>query len=519
MKRSILFLLVVLLVLVTGCDVKKPVFPEWDLSLRVPLMNRSFFVSDLVDSVNIVLGDDDILVLRGTGFAYTQEDTKVRFTPQVDASNVPLLSGVNTPLSFPIADAQDRVELWYGVISTGAVKVRFNNMSPQTQQVKLTFNDIHLPNGSVYEIEYNSSSSGWESHSLDGCSIGHADLSAVFDQLHLNVTVSSSLPNGTPVGSVDLQLNERINFSEMHGRLSDFDIPAMENAGSIDIAYPENLENTVRLMEAKLKLLIENEVGFICEIQGAIKAERTDTGQQVIVPLLKDDGSAMIIQAADANGPGTAEFIMENGIGQMMQIMPNKISLINMKYVLRQDLMSGIGSIRSTERVLCNYQVDVPFTMILFDSFLKLKKPIELNIDENNQRLFRDNIGAADLQFMVLNNLPLGCEMQMIFSTQSEVDHEDPSTYLMKKVVTLHSHQWVEANPNAPNINSEGEQFINFDLNEEEMDIFANPTLYLNLVFTMEDTNNQPVSIKGTPADYIRVRSMIKANITVTEDI
>ena len=518
MKRSVLFLMVALLVLLTGCEVKKPVFPEWDLSLRVPLMNRSFFVSDLVDSVNIVLGDDDILVLRGTGVAYTQEDTQVRFTPQVDTSNVALVSGINASLDFPIADAQKRVELWYGVISTGAMKVRFNNMSPQTQQVKLTFNDIHLPDGSVFEIEYDGNS-GWVTHPLDGCGIGHADLSAEFDQLNVNVLVSSSLPDGTPVGSVDLQLNERISFSEMHGKLIDFDIPVIENAGTISISYPENLENTVRLMEARLKLLIQNEVGFDCEIQGSIKAERTDTGQQVIVPLLNDDGSAMTVPAADENGPGSDEFLLKNGIGQMMQIMPDKISLINMRYVLRQDLMSGIGSIRSTERVTCNYQVDVPFTLIFFDNYLKLKKPIELSIDKDNRRLFENNIGDAALQFMVLNNLPLGCKMQMIFSTQSEVDHEDHNTYLMKKEVTLYSKQWVEANPNAPNIHDGGEQLINFGLTKDEMSIFTNPTLYLNLVFTMEDTNNQPVSIKGTPADFIRVRSMIKANVTVTEDI
>lgn len=518
MKRPVLFLLVILLLLVVGCEIKKPVFPEWDLNLRVPLMNRSFFVSDLVDSVNIVLGDDDVLVLRGTGFAYTQEDTKVRFTPQVNASGVPLVSGVNPPLSFPIADAQNRVELWYGVISAGAVKVRFNNINPQTQQAKLTFNGIYLPNGSAFEIEYDGNTD-WVSYPLAGYGIGNADLSAQFDQMNVNVTVSSSLPNGTVVGSVDVQLNERINFSEMHGKLNDFDIPALENAGTISIDYPENLENTVRLMEAKLKLIVQNEVGFMCEIQGAIKAERTDSGQQVIVPLVNDDGTAMIVPAADANGAGTEVFTLENGIGNMMQIMPNKISLINMKYVLRPDLMSGIGSIRSTERLLCNYQVDVPFTMIFFDNYLKLKHPIELSIDKDNRRMFENNIGEADLQFLVLNNLPLGCEMQMIFSEQRDVDHLDSSTYLMKKVVTLHSKQWVENNPNDPSVNSDGEQLISFKLTQDEMNIFSKPTIYLNLVFNMEGSNGQQVSIKGTTADHVRVKSMIKAKLHVTEDI
>ena len=516
MKRAVLFLLVILL-FVVSCEIEKPVFPEWDVKLQVPLMNRSFFVSDLVDSVNIVLGDDDVLVLRGTGFAYTQQDVKVNFMPQVNVANIPLTSGMQQPLSAPLADAQNRVELWYGIISSGVVKARFSNVSPQLQQAKLTFNDIHKPDGSVFEIAFDGSTE-WVSHSLAGCTIGNADLSAELEQLNVNVTVQSSLPNGTNVGTLDLRLNEKIHLAELHGLLHNFDIPVLENAGTIEINYPENMENAIRLLEAKLKLSIQNEVGFACEIQGTMKAERTDTGETVIVPLVDNEGNNLTIPPSDANGPGEGVFIIENGIGEMMQIMPNKVSLLNMKYIVRNDLMDGIGSLRYTDRVLANYQVDVPFTMIILDSYLKLKEPIELTIDKDNRKLFENHVENADLQFLVLNKLPLGCDLQMLFSTQPVVDHTDPSTYLLKKEVTLHSFQWVENNPNHPSVNSNGEQLISLSLSQEEMEVFTNPTLYLNLVFTMESTD-QPITIKGSPADYVRVKSMIIADLHVTEDI
>jgi len=516
MKRAVLLLLVILL-FVVSCEIKKPVFPEWDVNLRVPLMSRSFFVSDLVDSVNIVLGDDDVLVLRGTGMAYTQQDVQVHYTPQINVANIPLISGIDQPLSMPISDAQNRVELWYGVISSGAVKARFSNVNPQLQQAKLTFNDIRRPDGSVFEIAFDGNTE-WVSHSLVGCRIGNEDLSAEFTQMNVNLTVQSGLPNGSNVGTLDLRFNERFHLSELHGLLHNFDIPVLENAGTIDISYPENVENTIRLMEAKLKLNIQNEVGFACEIQGTMRAERTDTGQVVIVPLVDDDGNSLTIPPSDENGPGEGEFIIENGIGEMMQIMPNKVSLLNMKYVVRNDLMDGIGSLRHTDRVLANYQVDVPFTMILFDSYLKLKEPIELTIDQDNRRLFDDRIERADLQFLVLNKLPLGCDMQMLFSMQPEVDHTDPSTYLMKKQVTLHSYQWVQNNPDHPSVNSNGEQLISLGLSQNEVSIFSNPKLYLNLVFTMEATDG-PITIKGSPADYVRVKSMINAVVHVSEDL
>lgn len=517
MKRAVLFLLIILL-FVVSCEVKKPVFPEWDINLRVPLMSRSFFVSDLVDSVNIVLGDDDVLVLRGTGMAYTQQDVQVHYTPQINVANIPLISGMDQPLSMPISDAHNRVELWYGIISSGAVKARFSNVSPQLQQATLTFHDIRRPDGSVFEIAFDGSSE-WVSHSLVGCSIGDEDLSAEFTQMNVTLTVQSGLPNGSNVGTLDLLFNERFHLAELYGLLHNFDIPVLENAGTIEITYPENVENTIRLMEAKLKLTIQNEVGFACEIQGTIKAERTETGQEVIVPLVDDNGNNLTIGPSDANGPGEGVFIIEEGIGEMMQIMPNKISLLNMKYIVRNDLMDGIGSLRHTDRVLANYQVDVPFTMIIFDSFLKLKEPIELTVDKDNRRLFDNHVDYADLQFLVLNKLPLGCDLQMIFSTQPEVDHTDPSTYLMKKEVTLHSFHWVENNPNHPSVNSNGEQLLSLSLSREEVSIFSNPKLYLNLVFTMESTGGQPITIKGSPADYVRVKSMIRAVLHVSEDI
>ena len=84
--------------------------------------------------------------------------------------------------------------------------------------------------------------------------------------------------------------------------------------------------------------------------------------------------------------------------------------------------------------------------------------------------------------------------------------------------MTLHSFQWVENNPNHPSVNSNGEQLISLSLSQEEMEVFTNPTLYLNLVFTMESTD-QPITIKGSPADYVRVKSMIIADLHVTEDI
>lgn len=71
MRQAFLIFVLAAALLITACNVRKPVMPEWDVELNVPLMAETFYVSDLVDSVNIVLGDGNILTLRGTGSAET----------------------------------------------------------------------------------------------------------------------------------------------------------------------------------------------------------------------------------------------------------------------------------------------------------------------------------------------------------------------------------------------------------------------------------------------------------------
>lgn len=516
MKRTILLLLTILLFIIS-CDINKPVFPQWDVNLKVPLMNKSFFVSDLVDSVNIVLGDDDVLNLRSSGFAQTQENHEIPFFPHLNVSNAPLLSGITQNISLPISDAQNQVELWYAEISRAQLKVRFNSILPELEQAQLTFEDIVFPDGNAFQIEYNGSLD-WLSFSLAGCRVGNADLSAAFEQISIALMVQSSLSDGSYLGSVDIKLEDGLYFSEFDGRLYDYHFPSLENSGTIDIEYPENLENTIRLLEASLKLNIQNELGFSCELQGEIKAQRTDTLQEVFIPLEDENGNNLIIWPADENGPGSNEIIITKGISKLMQIMPHKISLENLRFKIRDDLMPDIGSLRSTDTISCHYQVDVPFKMILYSSYLKLQDPIELQIDEDNRNLIQNNILNADLGFLLLNQLPIGCQMQMLFSTKDELDHQDPSSYLLKKEVFVHSKQWVESHPDAPNVNALGEQILNLNLNQEEMKIFSHPKLYLSLIFSFEESG-EPITITASAADYIKVKSMMQLNVHISEDI
>ena len=85
--------------------------------------------------------------------------------------------------------------------------------------------------------------------------------------------------------------------------------------------------------------------------------------------------------------------------------------------------------------------------------------------------------------------------------------------------MVLHSKQFVEdhtGDPAYPEINSLGEQIINVSLSEAEVDVFAQPNVYLLWTFSFE-ASNEVVTVTANTGDFIRIKSMMKAGLHVSE--
>jgi len=130
MKRLCLCLMVIAL-MITACEIRTPVLPEWDVTLTVPLIHQQYFVSDLVDSVNIVTGDGDVLVLRGTGSAETPAFGEVGLTPGINGSDLPLFTGSQQQIKVPFSDSAGLVELSYGRFNSGVIRTKFQGIAAQ----------------------------------------------------------------------------------------------------------------------------------------------------------------------------------------------------------------------------------------------------------------------------------------------------------------------------------------------------------------------------------------------------
>jgi len=348
--------------------------------------------------------------------------------------------------------------------------------------------------------------------------IGTLDSGLILDSLTVMVNVSSSLPDNSPVGTMDLSMDTPVSFGLFQGRVATQDLPLQDEATTINIDYPYDLEEAIELQEARMFISLENQLGFFCVFHGNFVAENTRTGETATIPILDNQGNPYTANPATDSGPGFTELIFENNVAQLLQIMPDKISITDAYFTVQSGMGGAIGTVRDTDTIIGNYQVDAPFTFELFASTIRLQDPVRIDISEENRTRILNNALGAELQLLVKNRVPVGVTADLYFGTTDSIDPDSSSTYLLHRSVTLHSEQWVAANPNAPDINANGEQLIDINLSEAEVDIFANPNVFLLWTFSFEPSGGV-ITVTASPSDYIQIKSMIRVGLHFSEDL
>lgn len=283
-----------------ACNIHKPSLPVWDVDLAIPLVNEKYYVSDLVDSVNIIIGDNDVLYLTGSGEVDTPEIGAVSISPSINESDIPIPSGANQSIELPFLDTMDNAMLSYGELSSGSMRFRFNRIVAQTQLIQISFVDITDPAGQPFVIEYGGDAA-WQTVNLTGYHFGDINSIQNLSTLDANVQANSSLPDGTPLGTMDIQMDEELRFGLFQGTLNHFEIGINSSSASIEIDYPNDVDEAITLHDAQLQIDVINQMGFNCEFEGTFEARRGDELRSI--PIVDENGDNYRILAADAKWP------------------------------------------------------------------------------------------------------------------------------------------------------------------------------------------------------------------------
>ncbi|MDZ4122366.1 MAG: hypothetical protein U1C33_08080, partial [Candidatus Cloacimonadaceae bacterium] len=499
--KKLFLLLLIMFAMIGACTIKHPNLPEWDITLNVPLINEKYYMRDLVDSVNIIADTTDVVYLRSEGEVSTPNFGDVSFSLDFSSESIPLLAGQTYHGYVDVQDPDSDNELVYGVLSVGVLQSRFNRLDSSTS-VSITFPDIRMENGSPFVFSP-PANSGWEEYSLEGFRIGALNSGIILSQLQYFITISSSQPNGTPVGDLELNLSQRLQFSVFEGKLPGHRIDMNESTTTVDVEYPFGLENAIQLLEADLYLRLYNRIGFELEFHGEFYAVNNHTGQHRTIPILDANGDHFIISPAIGDQPSITNIEFSNNVNVLISIMPEHIELRNSYFIVRSGAASSIGMVKEADFIDGFFTIDAPFRFILLAERIIVRNEADIEISGSNQNRIRDNLMSAEMDIDMINNFPFGATVELFFGNSPTIDVDDPTTWNFKKSLHFHSNQM-----------NDGMQSFVLQLTKEELETFTRPHAYLRWAFTFDESIT-PITITASPMDYIHIKSMIRSDIHV----
>ncbi len=501
MKRIILFLMLAL-ILLSACEIKEPALPVWDLDLNIPLINERYYVSDLADSVNLIVDENDLMYMLTEGELDTPEVGEINIYPNLELFDAPVLSGIEFSQTSPFMADEQGLHLRYGLVESGSISARFAGVDPATEILSLSILEIHQPSGEALVIEY-AGSEEWIHIDLAGYYFGALESAQDLSELTLEVTATSSHPDFTPIAEMSLVMLEPVSFSVFQGDFENYEILAGESVASIEIEYPHGIDEAVQVSEAFLEIEIVNELGFECEFIGFMRGIRGDLTR--MVPILDDDGEHFRIEAGSADEPGYSNLLIHDGLQILMQMMPETIEIIDARFII--DSQSGSGMMRKEDTIRADYTVRVPFRLTVFEYPITIQDATEIEVDEDNRDLIDKNLMGAGLIMQAQNMIPLGGTAYAYFGTSSDIDVDDPQSFSFVKSLTLHSSQ----------TSSDWQEPVSLELSKTELNLFTLPRVYLKWSFVLEPSDGE-VEIYAGPDDFIGLKSMLHAKIRV-EDI
>lgn len=503
MKNYLKLLIIVsVLILIMGCEIKKFVMPTWDVEFNVPLINTKYFVADLIDSVSFFPAPNNGIIFETSGDLLSTPIGEISMSISDEPQTIPILSGIQIPGAINFEDNAEW-EVSFGLVSSGTVLYRFTDMSPSVTLVYIEFPDIINDSGEPVRLYYNQNQNE-QVYDVAGFYLGAENSNTIINQLNFVIVAQSSQPSGTEIGTLMISVPEELHFSKFKGVIRNLSIEIEDNNQAVEIEYPFGIDEAISLTNAKILLHIENPVSFPCILNGEFVAKNEHTGVEISVNVLNNDGLPYIINPSVNNQSVITEIIFDSNVNELLSIMPTQIAFKNAGYTITSP-DNTIGEIQSSDVITGTYIIHSPLDFVVYDSMIEPKDSLKIEISSENIETIKKNINNASLQVYVINKLPIGAEANLYFGTDPNLSPSNPDSWILYKS----AHIAAVTSPVT-------EQIITLCMTKEELELFTNETVYMRQTFHF-DASNGPVSISASPADYIHLRSMIKVNTHIVE--
>jgi len=376
MKKLLVIALLALLMLSCSVDFNKINLPSWEANLFFTFQNARYAVTDLLvgnndDEHNFVILNG-ILNYETHGVLDGKQVTKdqLAINPPVIKPPVTLIN--NTPITqdISISITDSDVELIEATFFEGKLIFLFSGINPQLGEVRISMPELFDENGDTIVFVYTRQDIQNLNLRIEEDLNGLAVRKIVPQDHHLTKLTPNPIATSATAGpsaelcqiQIFLQgetVENQIYLDYVSGWVNRLEIEAEGDPVEIDIKYPVNIENALKIRDPHITFNFINEVGYDFSIGTVVYAINDRANTEVT-----EQKSLVSFGIEYAPNMGTAQesvviFDKEDGVDDLMVIAPNRVEFEDAKYSILQRVAPGF--VKRGQTITGNYKVVIPF--------------------------------------------------------------------------------------------------------------------------------------------------------------
>jgi|GEM_PF-6360422 hypothetical protein len=506
-KRLLWSFLATCAVIGLQCEFKQLDAPNWDVDLKVPLINKTYTMQELIDDEKSLSIDDQDRIV------YTYEDSIDRFEMaeflEVEPGKQKTLIDYQANLEpehtksdtsfLEIVDVSIIVE--NAMIRSGTVYVTLDNKTDYSVELEIVLPEFRKSGNPLSRTKYlNPGDHQTETFDLSDVSFspGHsADGMTVTYVTHSRVQWG----NQSVLKFIDMEIDfSEILLAEVTGWMTGKSIAIDPVESEVDL--PSQLEG-IQLGAVSMVVDLYNGLDMPASLDLQIQGSN-EKGEEKTLSLQRTLQSRM-------------NHIRIEGMEQIVNIFPEEIRITG-SVILGSGYGGPTFTVREGDYFEGNVQLEVPLVFSVPQRTFNPMMVDTLEMDEEEQDNLKTNVKEAHLIAEVKNRLPFGFSLQILFSnTIGDSVLYEPGKAAVTKTLEITACRTRQAGPYLEAYNPPAESELDLGINQADLRVLSKSPLYMGMKFIFPATGGL---VKIDPSDYVTLYGRIEGtfNTTVPED-
>ncbi len=405
----LLIVLIIFSFLRLGCmDLPgKLVMPQWNVDLNVPIVNRSYDLSDIIKNQNYISVEDSgttqsIYYIQSDNYSISKDVSAFIKAMGSKTDHESIESGSTPKLYF--VQFPGNVEITNAIFSSGTITYKLVNPSSQNVTVSIEIPGITI-NKKTFSEEISVMAKDSVSNNIDmtGAVYTMPQNQPAFFKNSLEVQAAAASDTAAKIEMYFT--NTDFFFSSATGYLPSKSLGVKSNSFYLNLKQAKDYRNEVTLKNADLNIsaqyipAAENNNPFQIEVTNLVIKGIMNNGKtfQLQIP---DSATTFIFSGKEKNFDFNAS---NSNITDFLSFLPDSIN-VSAEYIMNPNDLTGTVTAGDSVKFSAKFSTT---SSLAINNYSSTDTSSIINISEKDREKIRDS-QAANLNINIINGIPLG---------------------------------------------------------------------------------------------------------------